>query len=209
MKCARTPGAGITGAPNSLAGDGASLAQAGHTTQRTGAPHALTIIASRPANPPCVEVCRLALNLARNCGYAVLPCSADAQPLISIGNASKLPLAISNAWLRNPGPLIGIATGAVSDLWTLAISQEAKAWWCDNHSRLLPTRCYQIPDAGVHCHYRDGRSIALDNRTPPGVSTYGDGECVIHWFSAGLLCHDHSSPAPWPEWLRDALGLPA
>jgi hypothetical protein len=160
-------------------------------------------------DPTYTEVCCLALNLARNCGYAVLPCSADAQPLIPVRNASTLPLAISNAWLRYPGPLIGVATGAVSGVWALEISGEASSWWRDNHRRLLPTRCYQTPENGVHCYYRDGCGIvSRANRITPGVNTRGDGDFIVHWFAAGLHCHDPSPPAPWPQWLRDALGTP-
>jgi hypothetical protein len=153
------------------------------------------------------EVCCLALNLARNCGYAVLPCSAKGQPLIPICDASKVPSTISNSWRRDPGPLIGIATGAVTGGWVLDISSEASNWWRFNHSRLLPTRCYQTPENGVHCYYRDCRGIpSSTTRIAPGVTTHGDGGFVIHWFSAGLHCHDHSPPAPCPQWLRYALG---
>ncbi len=149
-------------------------------------------------------------NIARNSGYAVLPCSADAQPLIPIRNASKLPLTISNAWLRAPGPLIGIATGAVSGVWVLDISSEASTWWRENNSHLVPTRCYQTPENGVHCHYCNGRGIISSaSHSAHGVNTHGDGDFIIHWFSAGLHCHDHSQPAPWPQWLRDALGTTA
>jgi hypothetical protein len=166
--------------------------------------------AVQSVNSVYAEVCHLALNLARNCGYAVLPCSADAQPLIPIRNASKLSLTISNAWLRTPGPLIGIATGAASGVWVLDISGEASEWWRGNHSRLLPTRCHQTPENGVHCYYTEGRgTVCSTNRIAPGVNTHGDGDFIIHWFSAGLHCHDHSLAAPWPRWLRDALGPPA
>jgi hypothetical protein len=161
-------------------------------------------------DPAWVEMCQLAQNLAGNCGYAVLPCSADGQPLIPIRNASKLSLTIGDTWLRSPGPLIGVATGAVSDIWVLEISGEASNWWRDNNRRLLPTRCYQTPENGVHCYYRDGRDIASStNRIALGVNVHGDGDFVIHWFSAGLHCHDHSPPAPCPQWLREALGTPA
>jgi hypothetical protein len=168
------------------------------------------MIAAHSDHSVCAEVCPLALNLARNCWYAVLPCSAKGQPLIPIRDASKVPSTISNAWVRTPGPLIGIATGTVSGVWVLDISSEASNWWCDNNSRLLPTRCYQTPQNGVHCYYCDGRGIVSStNRIATGVDMHGDGDFVVHWFSAGLHCHDHSPPAPWPRWLRDALGAPA
>jgi hypothetical protein len=166
--------------------------------------------AARSDNLVSAEICCLALNLARNCGYAVLPCSAKGQPLISTGNASKVPSTISNAWVHTPGPLIGIATGAASGVWVLDVSSEASNWWRDNNSRLLPTRCYQTPKNGVHCYYRDGRGIVSStNRIATGVNMHGDGGFIIHWFSAGLHCHDHSPPTPWPQWLRDALGSAA
>jgi hypothetical protein len=51
--------------------------------------------AGRGDNSVCAEVCCLALNLARNCGYAVLPCSADGQ---SLGGDVAASATVSPFW---------------------------------------------------------------------------------------------------------------
>jgi hypothetical protein len=169
------------------------------------------IAATAPAiGPDPREASQLAQNLARNRGYAVLPCSADGQPLIPLRQASTLALSISNAWLRAPGPLIGIATGETSGIWVLEITPDAIDWWRDNNRRLLPTRCYQTRGNGLHCYFRDGSGIpSSTDRIASGVNTHGNGSFVVHWFAAGLHCHDHSPPSPWPQWLRDVLEMAA
>ena len=160
------------------------------------------------------EACRLAINLARNAGFAVLPCRTDKSPACPHGfkDASRNSTAILQLWHRWPGELIGIATGAISQLRVLDIDRKhhtAWEWWQANHCRLLPTRTYATRGGGIHLHYRDGNGIGCTTgRICRGVDTRGDGGYVIHWFSAGLACHDHSPPAPWPAWLRAALSPP-
>jgi hypothetical protein len=164
------------------------------------------------------DVCRMAIALATNCGYAVFPCLENKAPAIpgpgGYKHASGDPAAIFKLWHDNPGPLIGVATGAVSHLWVLDIDQkhpEAVLWWQDNHHRLLPTRAYETRSGGIHLHYRDGDGDGVGcttSRICKGIDTRGDGGYVIHWFAAGFACHDHSPPAPWPQWLRDALAPP-
>jgi hypothetical protein len=148
------------------------------------------------AQPNNLEICRRALNLAQNCGgYAVLPCSADEQPLIPIRNASKLSSTIRSACMRTPGPLIGIATGTVSGIWVLAICSEASNWWRVNHSCVLATRTFRS-----RLGWSTGK-LAL------GGDVRGDGGYVVSWFAARLVCLDHIPPAPWPRRLLAELLL--
>jgi hypothetical protein len=161
------------------------------------------------------DVCRLAINLARNVGYAVFPCRNDKTPACPHGfrDASRDPAGILRLWHRRPGELIGVATGAVSRIWVLDIDvkhREGCDWWRANHHRLLPTRTYATRSGGIHLHFRDGADIGCTTgRICRGIDTRGDGGYVIHWFAAGLACHDHSPPAPWPSWLRAALSPPS
>jgi hypothetical protein len=67
------------------------------------------------------EACRAAVNPVRNCDYAVFPCSQSKTPSRpkkdggrGFHDASKDPDEIAQLWRRWPGPLIGVATGAVS-----------------------------------------------------------------------------------------------
>jgi len=160
------------------------------------------------------EACRLAGNLARNAGYAVFPCRSDKSPACPHGfkEASRDPADILQLWHRWPGPLIGIATGTVSQVWVVDVDvkhREACTWWRANHPRLLPTRTYETRSGGLHLYYRDGTGIGCTTgRICKGIDTRGDGGYVVYWFATGLACRDHSPPAPWPAWLRDALTPP-
>jgi hypothetical protein len=172
------------------------------------------------------EVSRLAQNLARNRGYAVFSCvsapdnkAADKLPVWpkreggqGFKDASADPERVAWLWNHYPGGLIGVATGAVSNLWVLDVDikhPEACDWWHANHHRLLPTRAYETRSGGVHLHFTEGEGIGCTaSRLCKGVDTRSDGGYVIFWFAAGLCCHDPSPPAPWPGWLREALTPP-
>lgn len=157
------------------------------------------------------DACASAINLARNAGYACFPCRVDKSPACPHGfkDASADPADILRLWHRFAGPLIGIATGTVSQLWVLDVDQKHHAaweWWQANHHRLLPTRVYQTRSGGLHLYFRDGIGIGCTTgRICHGVDTRGDGGYAIYWFATGLACHDHSPPTPWPSWLRAAL----
>jgi hypothetical protein len=159
------------------------------------------------------DAASLAQNLARNCGYAVFPCGKRKVPAIpgpgGYKHASKDPDEIAQLWRKWPGPLVGVATGAVSGISVLDVDQkhhEAWEWWQRNYHRLLPTRTYGTRSGGLHLYFRhlDG-VICTTGRICKGVDTRGDGGYAVHWFAAGFACHDHEPPAPWPPWLLAAL----
>lgn len=160
------------------------------------------------------EACRLAINLARNAGYAVFPCLENKRPACPRGfkSASADPATILRLWWDHPGPLIGIATGTVSQIWVVDVDvkhPEACNWWRTNHHCLLPTRTYETRSGGLHLYYRDGDGIGCSSgRICRGIDTRGDGGYIVFWFAIGLACRDHSPPAPWPDWLCDALTPP-
>jgi hypothetical protein len=156
------------------------------------------------------EVCRLAKNLARNCGYAVFPVGEDKRARLKRwpDRASTDAAAIERLWREHPGPLIGIVTGNASGISVLDVDQkhvEAVLWWQDNHM-LLPTRTYSTRSGGLHLffHHRDGVTNS-QNKICRGVDTRGEGGYAISWFAHGLDCLDHSPPQPWPAWLFDEL----
>jgi hypothetical protein len=163
------------------------------------------------------EACRLAINLARNAGYAVFPCGDNKRPtrpgeagvLHGFHDATKDPAEIAFLWAHWPGPLIGIATGEASGIAVLDIDSkhpEALAWWQENHSRLLPTRCFATRSGGLHLYYQHRDGIRnTQGRLCPGVDSRGDGGYVIHWFSAGFECRCHEQPQPFPDWLHHEL----
>ncbi len=166
--------------------------------------------------PSADDALTMATNLARNCGWAVFPCSVTKAPAIpgpgGYKHATKDPDEIKALWRRHPAPLIGVATGSVSGIWVLDIDvkhQEAVDWWHLAHPRLLPTRAFRTRSGGVHCYFHSGEGIGNSTSRPVrGIDVRGDGGYVIHWFAAGLECLDHSPPAPWPAWLRRAVAPP-
>jgi hypothetical protein len=156
----------------------------------------------------------LALALAKNCGYAVFFCRKDKSPTCPHGfkDASSDPDAIGELWRRFPGPLIGVATGAVSGISVLDIDAKhgaAVTWWEQHRPDLTPTRVYATRSGGWHLYYqhRDGVKNT-SGKLCQGVDTRGDGGYVIHWFAAGLECLDHEIPQPFPEWVFALLQPP-
>jgi hypothetical protein len=160
--------------------------------------------------PSADDALTMATNLARNCGWAVFPCSVTKAPAIpgpgGYKHATKDPDEIKALWRRHPAPLIGVATGSVSGIWVLDIDvkhPEAVDWWMAHNRLLLPTLAYRTRSGGVHCYYRDAAGLTNSTSRPVrGIDVRGEGGYVIHWFAAGLECLDHSPPAPWPAWLR-------
>jgi hypothetical protein len=167
-----------------------------------------------PADRPrlsTADVCRLAQNLARNCGYAVLPCGDDKRPTLKDWpeRASADPDVIAKLWRSHAGPLIGIVTGSRSGVSVLDVDPkhpEAFVWWQDSHPLLLPARTYQTRSGGLHLYFRHREGVTnSQSKICRGVDTRGEGGCIIAWFAAGFDCFDHTPPQPWPAWLIEEL----
>ncbi len=167
--------------------------------------------------PDLSDVVSMAINIARNCGYAVFPCQADnKKPFLeshSFKEAAKDAAAIRELWRRYPGGLIGVATGEVSgiDLLDVDIKHAAAcAWWRRHHARVPVTRTYRTRGGGIHLHFRHAPGVRNDQgkKICKGVDVRGDGGYLIHWFAAGLECLDDTPPAPWPDWLLQVVRPP-
>jgi hypothetical protein len=161
--------------------------------------------------PDVDDVRRMAINLARNSAYAVFPCRSDKTPACPHGfhDAATDPDRLTHLWANWPGELIGVATGARSNLAVLDVDPdhaEAYTWWQRNYSRLLPTRVYRTRRNGLHLHYqhRDGVKNS-QGKLARGIDSRGDGGYCIFWFAAGLPCIDPAPPVPFPDWLFESL----
>lgn len=178
------------------------------------------------------ELTTLALNLARNAGYAVFPVNANKKPAIpkreggtGFLDASRNPEQIERMFSHRDAKFIGIATGVPSaisvldvdagrypenaDAKTIERHQAARAWWHAYADRLPATRIYESASGGLHVYFRHRPGIATSaSLIHQGIDTRGDGGYIIYWFAAGLLCHDHSPVADWPEWLFELLTAP-
>ena len=159
-----------------------------------------------------VEACQIAQNLARNCGYAVFPCSAKKTPTwpkdfggSGHKDASRDPDRISWLWKNFPGPLIGVACGERSGISVLDVDQKhdtARAWW-RQHEILLPTTTtFRTRGGGLHLVFRHASGVRnVEGNPVKGIDVRGEGGYFIFWFAAGFECVDHAPAAPWPHWL--------
>jgi Bifunctional DNA primase/polymerase, N-terminal len=165
------------------------------------------------------EACRIAINLARNAGYAVFPMrltpagkKVPTRPKDEGGegykDASKEPGRIAWLWNHWPGPLIGVATGAVSGIDVLDIDcarhPEAAAWYQAAKPRLPLTRIFKSHSGGDHLYFLHANGVKCSsNKLAYGTDIRGEGGCCTFWFAAGCDCIDHSPPTPWPDWLLE------
>jgi hypothetical protein len=151
-----------------------------------------------------------ALRLGAN-GCCCFPCSADKRPATphEFKEASHDRGVLGELWRRYPGPLVGVATGAVSGIDVLDLDRkhpEARAWWAANRSRLPQTRCHRTRSGGLHLLFEHAQGLrSTAGKIAPGVDTRGDGGYIIWWPAAALPVLDDRPPAPWPAWLFDKL----
>jgi hypothetical protein len=179
---------------------------------------------SKPVQPagtvePHYDVCRLAQNLARNCGYYVFPvrligdkkfpARSEREGGQGFKDATNDPDEIAWLWTNWPGDLIGIRTGLLSGVSVLDVDQKhptAVAWWQDSHPLLLPTRTFRTRSGGLHLWFQHRLGVKnSQGRICLGVDTRGEGGFVVYWFGAGFECLDQSPLAPWPTWLLPEL----
>jgi hypothetical protein len=147
-------------------------------------------------------------------GWFCFPCLKNKRPATPHGfkQARRNPKRLCELWRHYPGPLVGIATGAVSDIDVLDLDRkhlEADAWWTANRSRLPRTRCHRTRSGGLHLLFRHAVGLrSTAGKIARGVDTRGDGAYVIWWPAAGLPVLNDAMPALWPAWLLAQLQIP-
>jgi hypothetical protein len=159
------------------------------------------------------DVMRMAQALARNAGYAVFPVGEDKKPFPrsrGFKDASKDPDEIAGLWRRWPGPLIGIATGGISNRIVLDLDAKhdtARAFWHTYRKRLPTTFCQRTRGGGFHFYFRATAQVRCSTGRNDagflGVDVRGDGGYVVSWLAAGfpVLCEER--PTAWPDWLTE------
>jgi hypothetical protein len=153
----------------------------------------------------------IAQNLGRNCGWHVFPARANKKPACEHGfkDAGTDPDRIAYLWRNQPGPLIGVATGAVSGFDVLDIDLKHDAalhWWHTNHVAMPVTRTYRTRSGGLHLFFVHQVGLSCSaGKICAGIDIRADKGYIISWFAAGFECLDHASPAPWPAALIAAL----
>jgi hypothetical protein len=153
-----------------------------------------------------------ALALALPC----FPCGRNKTPAIPGAGGHKHatddPAALRALWRRYPGELVGVRTGEASGLSVLDIDtakhREAEIWFAAHRARLPVTRMHQTRSGGLHLvmQHRSGvRNRASPAGLAKGVDARGEGGYAIWWPAAGYPVLCDAPPAPWPDWLLQAL----
>src|SRR5690349_20637480 len=91
---------------------------------------------------------------ARELGLPCFPCNDDKTPMVKGGHhaASSHPAVIERMCAR--ASLIGVPTGAASELDVLDIDPPAKSWWAENKWRIPATRAHRTTKGGLHLFFR-------------------------------------------------------
>lgn len=147
-------------------------------------------------------------------GRAVFPCLASKAPACEHGfkDAATDPDGVRALWHRWPAPLVGIATGAVSDLAVLDIdAQKGGAdWWADRREHLPQTRTVRTRSGGLHLWFRHTPGLRCSvGKIAPGVDVRADGGYIVAWEHAGFPVLREAPPMPWPGWLHPVEPRPA
>jgi len=156
-----------------------------------------------------------ALQLAQN-GLAVFPCQPRGkQPACDGGlhAATTDPERINRWWQAFPELNIGIATGAVSDIFVLNIDGEdgeGSLLKLEGEHGALPPTVEAITGKGRHCYFRVGKHRIANSvgQLGAGLDVRGDGGYVI----APPSVHPNGRPYCWnvdttrdfaaaPDWL--------
>jgi hypothetical protein len=142
-------------------------------------------------------------------GYPVFPIAASKRPTCphSFKDAATQAADIHRLWRDHPGPLLGVPTGKVTDLFVLDLDttrHTAAAEWFERHAPYLPeTRQQTTRSGGLHLFFRhvDGLRNSA-GRIALGVDTRAEGGSIIVWQPEAWL--DRPRPlAEAPQWLLE------
>jgi hypothetical protein len=148
-------------------------------------------------------------------GRRCFPCFADKRPATPHGfkDAPSDPDTLRNLWWRYPGLLVGLATGAASDIDVLDLDRKHPAaleWWSQNRHHLPSTRVHRTRSRGLHLVFQHRPGMRCWTGRPVlGIDGRTNGGFAIWWPAAGLPVLCEAPPAPWPTWLVDELKPPS
>jgi len=120
-------------------------------------------------------------------------------------DATNDPAQLRALWEAYPGALVGIATGAVSNLAALDIDAKHRAaheWWATHRARLLPTRVLRTRSGGLHLWFLNSGGLRCSvGAIASGIDVRAEGGYVIAWQCAGFPVLLDAPLARWPDWL--------
>jgi Bifunctional DNA primase/polymerase, N-terminal len=138
----------------------------------------------------------------------IFPCRADKRPCTPRGHLDAVSdaLSIEELWARYPGPLVGVATGAIGGISVVDIDHDGESWFHAHRDELPKTRTHSTRREGWHLIYEHRPGLRCSNsKIAPGIDIKADGGYVIWWPSAAgrVLCD--GPVAPFPAWVIDLL----
>jgi len=145
-------------------------------------------------------------------GLTVVPCLEDKRPTCKWSElAAKNPTDALRLWRLYPGPLIGVVTGAASNLAVLDVDLDkgGDEWHAEHAHRLVGFRMHQSRSVGAHYlfQHREGMRNSA-SRISPGIDIRAEGGYIIWWPAAGFQVHNNIRPGPMPAWLVE-MAMPA
>ncbi len=158
------------------------------------------------------DVIDAALRLAAE-GTPVFPVRGNKRPATPHGfkDATCNPAAVRELFTLYRAPLIGVATGSVSNIDALDIDprHDGDAWLRSNAERLPQTRTHRTRSGGLHLLFQHAPGVRNStNKIGPGVDVRADGGCLIWWPAARFPIVCDAPIAPWPRWLLYELQTP-
>jgi RecA-family ATPase len=159
-----------------------------------------------------------ALSLAEEYGLPVLPCRRIDEVIDGRRYRAKSPLTphgyknastsidqIVEWWTQRPDALIGVPTGAASNLFCIDVDPPGADWYANNFNRLNAGRIHTTP-RGHHLLYRASGLGCTTRTLADGVDTRGEGGHIIFWPAHGLeAVGDIEDVGPLPAWVTDEL----
>ena len=147
----------------------------------------------------------LALALNIHNGWPLFFCNSRKRPTCPHGfhDAAGTPGGITALWHAHPGPLVALATGAMSGISVLDIDAkhpEALEWLEQHRAVLPPTLTVTTRSGGQHWFFRHVERLKCKVAVNgvPGVDIRADGGYVILWALHGCPTLLSVLPEPWP-----------
>jgi hypothetical protein len=147
-------------------------------------------------------------------GLPVFSCDTHKRPTCDLGfqNAVRSPDEVRRLWRRWPGILVGMPTGAISNLSVIDLDAkhpEARPWFEENRDRLPQTRVHRTRAGGLHLLYLYQPNLRCSvGKLARGVDVRSDGGYIIWWPAHGCEPLDIGDLAPFPGWVWEALKPP-
>ena len=96
------------------------------------------------------------------CGLAVFPVLSNKVPATPHGfrDAIRDPAGVAPLWRHYPGPLVGVATGAISGIAVLDIDRQhdGGAWFAPHRQQLPDTPAHRTRSGGLHLFFAIARA---------------------------------------------------